>query len=178
MAYKSPVKLAQPSPMSGGAYRDPALIVDKSAEILSAGLSNAGQNFTNSYLAAKKTGFEEVKQDKKTDSKEVEQNNGTGINMLGNAFAATNNAVPGAQPMMPGQSYQQVMPQAVPAQPVPTQPAPQQVPMQQPTPVENLANTNDASPFGGQTFTISPAQMKANEKMFGCKASRDRSVKR
>lgn len=71
MAFKmTPFQLAQPeaSP-AGGNYRNPKLVIDRSAEILTAGLQQGVNNFVDSYMEAKDGGASEKKETPKEKSK-------------------------------------------------------------------------------------------------------------
>jgi len=242
MAFKmTPFHLAQPDKVQGGNYRNPATIIDRSAEILGAGIQSGVNNFITTYAEAKK---DEVKKEKpKEKPKEEPKINEEAIeeelktNSSDNAFEDVSVKLNKFKDFKPGEievvqpdsafamqvgkgspnqldfrsmsdadlraKYDQMsgrggffrpiagiyekeikrrqslgdfgMETAVGAAPAEAGTVAAQAPIDTTGTAPAASGTN---PFEGQTFTITPAQMKANLGVFGEKESRDRSVKR
>lgn len=80
MAFKmTPFHLTQPNKVQGGNYRNPATIIDRSAEILTNGLQQGVDNFVDTYMEAKDGGVsdKEIKPkiNKEAVDKEFEKTN-------------------------------------------------------------------------------------------------------
>ena len=235
MAFKmTPFHLAQPDKVQGGNYRNPATIIDRSAEILGAGIQSGVNNFITTYAEAKKDEVKKEEPKKEEPKKKQEVNLEKTFEVKNDAFdtskikakALEPSTLPKIEVIEPDQvgkgspnqynlsgmsdadlrakydtlssrsgffgqpsivgAYEKEikrrqslgdfgMETASPAEAgtVAAQAGATQVAAAGAAPA--IGGTN---PFEGQTFTITPAQMKANLGVFGEKESRDRSVKR
>jgi len=248
MAFKmTPFHLAQPDKVQGGNYRNPATIIDRSAEILGAGIQSGVNNFITTYAEAKKDEVKKEEPKKEEPKKEQEVNLEETFKVKNDAFDTSKIKAKALEPSTlpkieviepdsalgmqvgkgsPNQFFSNPsgastgltsmsdadlrakydklsgkggffganiasiyekeiqrrqslgdfgMEAAAPAEAgtVAAQAGAAQVAAAGAAPV-----TGGTNPFEGQTFTITPAQMKANLGVFGEKQSRDRSVKR
>jgi len=227
MAFKmTPFHLAQPNKVQGGNYKNPATIIDRSAEILTRGLQQGVNNFVDTYMETKDGGVsdKEIKPkiNKEAVDKEFEKTNSD------DAFEDTSSYVKKFNDFKPG-NIEVIKPDSAVAMQIgkgsPNQflgvttagiagamgrtslgrtsssdfqqklrnsifggaayEAMQAAQAAQtaggaivPEAAMSSGNIDPTNPFEGQTFTITPAQMKANLGVFGEKESRDRSVKR